>query len=64
MGVELIEEINADVEKFYFYLNAGFSEDEAAEKIGAEIVDNRLIIEREKNFISVQYTTNVIKRFE
>jgi len=69
LGVELIEEINADVEKFYFYLNAGFSEDEAAEKIGAEIVDDRLIIEKEKiekekNLMSVQYTTTMIKRFE
>ena len=31
LGVELIKGINADIEKFYFYLNAGFSEDEAAE---------------------------------
>ncbi len=64
LGVELIEEINADVEKFYFYLNAGFLEDEAAEKIGAEIVDNRLIIENEKNLIFVQYNMPVVKRFE
>lgn len=64
LGVELIEEINADVEKFYFYLNAGFLEDEAAEKIGAEIVDNRLIIEKEKNLISIEYAHNIMERFE
>ena len=64
LGVELIEEINADVEKFYFYLNAGFSEVEATEKIGAEIISNKLIIKRAKiidkeNVISVEYNMGV-----
>jgi hypothetical protein len=68
-GVGLIEEINSNVEKFYFYLNVGFSEDEAAEKIGAEIINNQLIINMnkiigEKNIISVQYNLNLARRFE
>ena len=66
VGVGLIEEINADVEKFYFYLNAGFSEDEAAEKIEAEIENGRLIINREKvmgriKIIEVEYTMNIMQ---
>lgn len=65
LGVELIKGINADIEKFYFYLNAGFSEDEAAEKIGAKVIDNKLIINQDKeNIISVQYGMNIVKRFE
>lgn len=65
LGVELVKEINANIEKFYFYLNAGFSEDEAAEKIGAKVIDNKLIINQDKeNIISVQYGMNIVKRFE
>ena len=69
LGVELINGINTDIEKFYFYLNAGFSEDEAAEKIDAEVVGNKLIIHRDKkikeeNIISVQYGMNIVRRFE
>ncbi len=67
-GVEVIEEINADVEEFYFYVNAGFSEEEAAGKIGAEIIDNKLVIKREKRekkkkIILVQYDLSLIKGF-
>ncbi len=66
LGVGLIEEINANVEKFYFYLNVGFSEDEAAEKIGADIMGNRLIINRakivdEKKIISIEYNMSVVR---
>ena len=66
LGIELIEEINSDVEKFYFYLNldGGFSKEEAAEKIGAEIIDGLLVITREKiidgvKVIEVEYKKNV-----
>ena len=66
LGVELIEEINADVEKFYFYLNAGFSEEEAAEKIGAEIMGGKLILERAKTIkgedkIFIEYNMNWVR---
>ena len=44
--VSFIESVNSDVEEFYFYLNAGLSEEEAAREINAEILENRLIIER------------------
>ena len=44
----------------YNILNAGFSEEQAAEKIiDAEIVDGRLIVEGETKFISVQYNKTV-----
>ena len=66
LGVELIEEINSDVEKFYFYLNlnAGFSEDEAADKIDAVIENGQLKINRNKmdgkeRIILVQYIMNI-----
>ncbi len=55
-GVEAFEEIDSYVEKFYFYLNAGFSEEEALEKVSAEkisgknlemkIEENNLIIKK------------------
>ena len=64
VGIGLIEEINSDVEKFYFYLNAGFSEEEAAEQIEAIIENGRLIINRDKvvgriKIIEVEYTKNI-----
>ncbi len=64
LGVELIEEINSDVEKFYFYLNVGFPKNEAAEKIDAVITDGgQLKIDRQmmgdENIILVQYDMNI-----
>jgi hypothetical protein len=62
LGLELLEEIHSDVEKFYFYVNAGFSKEKAAQNIGAEIIGNQLMIERfleegkEKFSISIKYT--------
>lgn len=48
LGIELFEEIHADVEKFYFYNHTVFSREEAAEQIGAELNGNQLTIERNK----------------
>jgi hypothetical protein len=66
LGIELIEEINSDVEKFYFYLNlnAEFSEDEAADQIDAVIENGQLKINRNKmdgkeRIILVQYIMNI-----
>lgn len=47
LGVEVIEAVNSDAEKFYFYRNLGFSNEEAAEKINATIEGNYLIIRRD-----------------
>ena len=35
-GVGLMEEVNADIEKFHFYKNLGDTKEEAGRKIGAE----------------------------
>ena len=66
LGIELIEGINSDVEKFYFYLNVDFSADEAAEKIGADVIDNKLIISKnemddEKKMVEVEYEMNIMR---
>ena len=55
LGVGLMEEINADIEKFYFYLNLEDTKEEAGRKIGAEIENNFLIVKRSNNFISINY---------
>lgn len=47
LGIEVIEEIHANVENFNFYLNNGFSKEEAAQEIGAEIIGNKLIVEKD-----------------
>ncbi len=54
-GVGLVEEVNSNVEKFYFYLNLGDSNEVAAEKIGAKIEDDLLVVKKSNNFISINY---------
>ena len=59
-NLEIIEDLHSKAEDFYFYINSGLSSEEAAEKIGADIQNNRLILstEQKKNskvVISVQY---------
>ena len=52
-GVGVIEKINSDVEKFYFYQNVlgEGSDEESAKRIGAEFVDGKLvIIESDENY--------------
>lgn len=61
LGVGLMEEVNSDVEKFYFYLNLGDSKEVAAEKIGAKIEDNFLIVKRSNDFISVEYRLFILQ---
>ncbi len=66
LGIKAVEAVNSDIEKFHFYLNAGFSKEEAAEKINAKIDGDYLIIGKEEfrktwfgfkqeKFISVEY---------
>ncbi len=59
LGIELFQEINTDMEKFLFYQNAGFPSIQSAEKIGAQIQDKRLIIEKNNTMIFVRYTKNL-----
>ncbi len=62
-----MEVINSDVEKFYFYLNTGiFSIEEAADEIGAEIMDGKLIINKHKiiggiKIIEVRYSMKIVR---
>lgn len=48
--VELIENLNSDIERFHFYLNAGISEEEAARRVGGIIESGFLIIERKPSW--------------
>lgn len=59
LGIEVFEEIHADVEKFYFYQNVSFSPDQSAEKIGAQIQNNKLIIEKNNTLLFVRYAKNL-----
>lgn len=66
LGLELFEGMSADVETFYFYLNAGFTESEAAEKIGAEMEGSKLVIdkifkENKDDLVSVHYNMSVVR---
>ncbi len=57
LGIETIEAVNSDFEKFQFYKNLGFSNEEAAEKINATIEGNFLVIKKQepKKILSVEY---------
>ena len=54
-GGGLMEEVNADIEKFHFYLNLGDTKEVAGRKIGAEIGNNFLIVKRSNDLISIKY---------
>ena len=55
LGIEIFEDIHTSVEQFYFYLNIGDSSEIASGNIGAKIIDNKLIIERSNEIVSVYY---------
>ena len=59
LGVEVIEELNSDVEKFYFYSEI-YGDDEAAKRIdGVVIRGNQLIIKKSNDIILVIYTKSL-----
>lgn len=62
-GVNLIESVHADVEKFYLYQNLGDSPSVASEKVDARIEGDFLVFERQiqnKNFVFGE-TNDLIK---
>ena len=57
LGIEVIEELNSDIEKFYFYQDVFDDKNKAAEKLdGAIFNDNQLTIKKSNDVISVTYT--------
>ena len=66
IGVEATNSVNSKIEAFNFYVNLGFSESEAARKIGAETEGDILVIEEKlysgvmkKEYISVGYRRRI-----
>jgi len=60
LSVGVLEELNSNIEKFYFYKNAGFSNGEAAEKIDGAVIENgKLVIKKSNDAISVIYTKSL-----
>ena len=60
LGVEVIEELNSDIEKFYFYRGILGDDNKAAEIIGVEIHNgNQLIIKKSNDIISITYTKSL-----
>jgi hypothetical protein len=43
-NMELFENLSLHADNFYFYVNSGLSADEAAQKIGAQIEGNKLVL--------------------
>ncbi len=58
-NLELFENLSSQAEDFYFYANSGLSQEAAAERIGAQIQDNKLVLNAEQKdpdiILSVQY---------
>jgi len=46
IGLEVLEKVNSDIEKFEFYKNIGKTPEQSAELIDAEYVSEKLIIEK------------------
>ena len=61
VNTEIFEDLSSQEENFYFYVNAGYSSQESAQKIGAQIESNRLILNAEENSLSVQYIVDLNK---
>jgi uncharacterized ion transporter superfamily protein YfcC len=57
IGVEIIGKINSDIEKFYFYKNAGLSNEEAAKRIGGIFSGDLLTINEENEFLNITYNS-------
>ncbi len=47
-NMEIFENLSSQAEDFYFYADAGYSMQEAAEKIGAQLQDNKLTLSAEQ----------------
>lgn len=75
-GPETIENLSSNLENFYFYINAGYSPQDAANMIGAQLNGNQLIlsgkqflpptvnalfIKNPKPVLSVQYFIDINK---
>lgn len=70
-NTETFESLYLKVENFYFYLNSGLSAEESANKIGAQIEGNKLILNAQqeesrlfapaKKILSVQYIIDLSK---
>ncbi len=60
-GIGYFEDIQSDIEKFYFYMNIGDDVFVAAEKIGAEINEDNSILKivKEKKHITIKYTHKI-----
>ena len=58
-NVNYLENLNSDVEEFYFYLNLNMDQKLAAEIIDAKIENNLLIVERNYGELSVKYTSKI-----
>lgn len=59
VDLEIFENLSSQTEDFYFYINSGLSQQEAAERIGAQIQDNKLVLNAEQKdpniILSIQY---------
>jgi len=70
-NTETFENLYSQVENFYFYFNSGLSVEESAQKIGAQIDGNKLILNAQQNesgifastkaLLSVQYIVDLSK---
>lgn len=71
VNTETFENLYSQVENFYFYVNSGLSVEESAQKIGAQIDGNKLILNAQqdesrlfastKKILSVQYIIDLSK---
>ncbi len=68
LGIELIEGIHSDIDKFYFYKDLGFANQEAVDMVNQYIMltkvldedklilnGSKLVINRDRNSISIKY---------
>jgi hypothetical protein len=60
-GFELMEEVKVDLEKFYFYKNIGFSDEESAEKINARVLEEEIEGELEEYLIIKKSSGEIAK---
>ncbi len=64
-NLELFKNLSSQVEDFYFYMNSGLSQEAAAERIGGQIENNKLILNAEQKdpniILSIQYIVDLNK---
>lgn len=71
VNTETFENLYSQMENFYFYVNSGLSVEESAQKIGAQIDGNKLILNAQQNesgiftstkkLLSIQYIVDLSK---